>query len=59
VAASLAGTAIEGGLLNIKINLGAIMDRAFVKRMRAFMGQMAKRKNALMKPILKRLEEMG
>ena len=59
VAASLAGTAIEGGLLNIKINLGAITDRAFVRRMRAFMGQMAKRKNALMKPILKRLEEKG
>jgi formiminotetrahydrofolate cyclodeaminase len=59
VAAFLAGTAIEGGLLNIRINLGAIKDRTFVRKMEGFVRQTAGKKAALMRPILKGLEEKG
>jgi len=59
VAAFLAGTAIEGGLLNIRINLGAIKDRTFVRKMEGFVRQIARKKAVLMKPILRELEAKG
>ena len=57
VAALLANAALEGGLMNIKVNLRFIRDRAFVSGMETLMKQTARRRHALMKPILRRLEE--
>ena len=57
VAALLANAAIEGGLMNIRINLGFIRNRTFVGRMVEFMKRTARRRRALMGPILRRLEE--
>jgi formiminotetrahydrofolate cyclodeaminase len=57
VAALLASAAIEGGLMNIRINQGFIRNRTVVSRMEEFMKQTARRKRVLMRPILRRLEE--
>ncbi len=57
VAALLANAAIEGGLMNIRINLGLIRNPTFVGRMEGFMKRTARRRRALMGPILRRLEE--
>jgi formiminotetrahydrofolate cyclodeaminase len=57
VAALLADAAVEGGLMNIRVNLKLIRDRAFVSRMERFIKQTAERKDTLMKPILRKLEE--
>lgn len=55
VAAFLADAAFAGGLLNIKINLVAVTEKVFVKKMNILMGTWARRRNQVMKAILKRL----
>ena len=55
VAASLADAAFAGGLLNIKINLVAVTEKVFVKKMNILMRTWARRRNQVMKAILKRL----
>jgi formiminotetrahydrofolate cyclodeaminase len=55
VAAFLADTALAGGLLNIGINLVAVTDRAFAKKMNISMQRWAKKRNDLMKKILMKL----
>ena len=59
VAALLANAAIEGGLMNIRTNLGLIRNPTFVKRMEGVIQKTARKHRVLMKPILRRLEEMG
>jgi formiminotetrahydrofolate cyclodeaminase len=55
VAAFLADAAFAGGLLNIKINLVAVTEKVFVKKMNILMRTWARRRNQVMKAILKRL----
>jgi formiminotetrahydrofolate cyclodeaminase len=55
VAAFLADAAFAGGLLNIKINLVAVTEKVFVKKMNILMRTWARRRNQIMKAILKRL----
>ena len=57
VAAFLADTALKGGLLNIGINLSAIRDKSFTKKMRLLMGRLERRRNQLMGRIDKTLGE--
>ena len=51
VAAFLADTALKGGLLNIGINLGAVRDQAFRKKMGLLAGKLEKRRNQIMERI--------
>jgi len=51
VAAFLADTALKGGLLNIAINLGAVRDQAFRKKMGLLAGKLEKRRNQIMERI--------
>jgi formiminotetrahydrofolate cyclodeaminase len=55
VAAFLADTALAGGLLNININLVAVTEKTFVKRMNVLMRNWARKRNQLMKTILMKL----
>jgi len=55
VAAFLADAAFSGGLLNIGINLVAVMDKNFIKKMNFLMERWTKKKNILMKTILMKL----
>jgi len=55
VAAFLADAALAGGLLNIGINLVAVTERTFAKKMNVSMQKWAKRRNDLMKTILMKL----
>jgi formiminotetrahydrofolate cyclodeaminase len=55
VAAFLADAAFAGGSLNIKINLVAVTEKVFVKKMNILMRTWARRRNQVMKAILKRL----
>jgi len=55
VAAFLADTAFTGGVLNIKINLVAVTEKAFAKKMNILMRTWAKKRNQLMKAVLKKL----
>lgn len=55
VAAFLADAAFAGGLLNIKTNLGAVTEKVFVKKMNILMRTWARRRNQVMKAILKKL----
>ncbi len=55
VAAFLAGAALAGGMLNIKINLVAVTEKTFVKRMNVLMRNWARKRNQLMKAILMKL----
>jgi formiminotetrahydrofolate cyclodeaminase len=48
VAAHLADTALQGGLLNIGINLGPISDQSFRKKMHALAVKLKKRRNQIM-----------
>ncbi len=57
VAAFLADAACEGGVLNIKINLAAVTEKAFVKKMNLLMRSWARKKNQLTKAIHKKLIE--
>jgi formiminotetrahydrofolate cyclodeaminase len=55
VAAFLADAALAGGLLNIGINLVAVTERTFAKKMNHSMQRWAKKRNNLMKAILMKL----
>lgn len=55
VAAFLADAALSGGLLNIGINLTAISDKTFSRKMNGLMSIWEKRRNRLMKQILSKL----
>jgi formiminotetrahydrofolate cyclodeaminase len=55
VAAFLADAAIAGGLLNIGINLVAVSEKNFVKKMNVLMRSLARKRNDLMKAILMKL----
>ena len=55
VAAFLADAALAGGLLNIGINLVAVTEKNFAKKMNLSMQRWAKRRNDLMKAILMKL----
>jgi formiminotetrahydrofolate cyclodeaminase len=55
VAAFLADAALAGGLLNIGINLVAVTERNFAKKMNFLMRRWAKKRNDLMKTILMKL----
>jgi formiminotetrahydrofolate cyclodeaminase len=55
VAAFLADAASAGGLLNIRINLAAVTEKNFVKKMDGLMGTWARKRNRLMKAIHKKL----
>jgi formiminotetrahydrofolate cyclodeaminase len=55
VAAFLADAALAGGLLNIGINLVAVTEKNFAKKMNLSMQKWAKKRNDLMKAILMKL----
>ena len=55
VAAFLADAAMAGGLLNIGINLAAVTDKTFAKKMNSLMRNWARKRNQLMKAILMKL----
>jgi formiminotetrahydrofolate cyclodeaminase len=55
VAAFLADAALAGGLLNIGIDLVAVTERSFVKKMNFLMRRWARKRNDLMKAILMKL----
>ena len=55
VAAFLADAALAGGLLNIGINLAAVTDRTFAKKMNRLMRNWASERNQLMKAVLMKL----
>lgn len=55
VAAFLADAALAGGLLNIGINLVAVTEKTFAKKMNFLMRRWAKKRNELMKAILMKL----
>ena len=55
VAAFLADAALAGGLLNIGINLAAVTDKTFEKKMNILMRNWAQKRNQLMKAILMKL----
>jgi formiminotetrahydrofolate cyclodeaminase len=58
VAAFLADAAFAGGVLNIKINLVAVTEKPFTKKMNILMGNWARKRNQVMKAILKKLVGM-
>ncbi len=55
VAAFLADAALAGGLLNIGINLAAVTDKTFAKKMNILMRNWARKRNQLMKTVLMKL----
>src|SRR5512139_10294 len=55
VAAFLADAALAGGLLNIGINLAAVTERPFAKKMNSSMRRWTKKRNDLIKTILMKL----
>jgi formiminotetrahydrofolate cyclodeaminase len=55
VAAFLADAALAGGLLNIGINLVAVTEKNFTQKMNFLMQRWARKRNDLMKTILKKL----
>ncbi len=55
VAVFLAHSALAGGLLNVNINLAAVTDKTFSKKMNVLMRSWAKKRNHLMKMILTKL----
>jgi len=55
VAAFLADAAFAGGLLNININLVAVTEKNFVKKMKSLMGNWSRKRNQVMKAIHKKL----
>ena len=57
VAAFLADTAVKGGLLNIRINLGPVRDKSFRKKMHSLTAKLEKRRNQLMKNIQETLNK--
>lgn len=57
VAAFLADAAFTGGLLNVNVNLAALIEKNYVKKMNILMRNWAKKRGQLMKAILKKLIE--
>jgi formiminotetrahydrofolate cyclodeaminase len=57
VAAFLADAACAGGLLNIKINLAALTEQNFAKKLNILMKNWTRKRNQLMKAIHKKLIE--
>jgi formiminotetrahydrofolate cyclodeaminase len=57
VAAFLADAACAGGLLNIKINLAAMTEKKFVKKMNILMRNWGRKKNQLTNAVHKKLIE--
>jgi formiminotetrahydrofolate cyclodeaminase len=57
VAAFLADAACAGGLLNIKINLAAVTEKKFVRKMNSLMRNWTRKRNQLTKAIHKKLIE--
>lgn len=57
VAALLADAALAGGMLNIRINLAAVTEKAFPRRMNMLMENWSRKRNHLMKVILKKLAQ--
>jgi formiminotetrahydrofolate cyclodeaminase len=55
VAAFLADAALAGGLLNIGINLVAVTEKTFAKKMNFLMQRWARKRNQLMRAILMKL----
>jgi len=55
VAAFLADAAFAGGVLNININLVAVTEKAFSKKMNILMKNWARKRNQVMRAILKKL----
>ena len=55
VAAFLADAALEGGLLNIGINLVAVTEKKFVKKMNGLMRRWTKKRDLMMKAIFEKL----
>ena len=55
VAAFLADAALAGGLLNIGINLSAVTDKTFARKMNSLMRHWARKRNHLMKAVLVKL----
>lgn len=51
----LADAALAGGLLNIGINLVAVTEKTFIKKMNFLMQRWAKKRSVLMKTILMKL----
>ena len=49
VAGFLASAALEGGILNIRINLASIRDKSFKKRMEGLVTRLRKKRNQLIK----------
>jgi formiminotetrahydrofolate cyclodeaminase len=58
VAAFLADAACAGGLLNIKINLAAVTEKKFIKKMNILMRNWTRKRNQLTKAIHKKLIEI-
>lgn len=56
VAAFLADAACAGGVLNIKINLAAVTEKNFAKKMNILMKNWTRKRNQVMKAILKLVE---
>jgi formiminotetrahydrofolate cyclodeaminase len=55
VAAFLADAAFAGGVLNININLAAVTEKRYSKKMNLLMRNWARKRNQVMKTILKKL----
>ena len=55
VAAFLADAAFAGGVLNININLAAVTEKRYSKKMNLLMRNWARKRNQVMKAILKKL----
>ncbi len=55
VAAFLADAALAGGVLNININLAAVTEKRYSKKMNLLMRNWARKRNEMMKAILKKL----
>ncbi len=55
VAAFLADAALAGGMLNIEINLAAVAEEAFVRKMNGLTKNWSRKRNQLMKVIAKKL----
>ncbi len=55
VAAFLADAALAGGMLNIKVNLVAVTQEAFVRRMNVLMKNWSRKRNQLMKMMITKL----
>jgi formiminotetrahydrofolate cyclodeaminase len=55
VAAFLADAALGGGMLNIGINLVAVTEKNYLKKMNVLMKRWTKKRNLIMKSILEKL----